>query len=318
MRSRGNPTSSTQISSASSSVTWHGDPEAVAVEAEHLGDELPRPRDGLGLEVVAEAAVAEHLEEGEVARRAADRVEVVVLAAGPHALLDRRRPRRVERHRLLAEEVRDELHHPRVGEHRRRRVGRDQAAPTGTTRVLRARRRSRSRRAGARSRVSDARTIGGHGAAQTTDGAARIEERVRRTGAGRRVGAAAGRPSERRPRSSASRSPHGAAALDAPRRRTGVRPALARRVAGGRRTTESGRASRAVARPSAGPTPCRAPRGTDAEPEQPLTADPTRISRVGRHRRPYVDSRRRRGSRRVLAAAAAARPGGCPRRRRRP
>ena len=40
-----------------------GDPDAVAVEAEHLGDELPRPRDGVGLEVVAEAEVAEHLEE---------------------------------------------------------------------------------------------------------------------------------------------------------------------------------------------------------------------------------------------------------------
>ena len=68
-----------------------GDPDAVAVEAEHLGDELPGPRDGLGLEVVAEAEVAEHLEEGEVAARAADLVEVVVLAPGPHALLDRRR-----------------------------------------------------------------------------------------------------------------------------------------------------------------------------------------------------------------------------------
>ena len=41
----------------------HRDPDAVGVEAEHLGDELPRPRDGVGLEVVAEAEVAEHLEE---------------------------------------------------------------------------------------------------------------------------------------------------------------------------------------------------------------------------------------------------------------
>ena len=99
-----------------------GDPDAVAVEAEHLGEELPRPRDGVGLEVVAEAEVAQHLEEAEVARRAADGVEVVVLAAGPHARLDRRGPRRLVRHLLLAEEVRDERHHPRVGEHR---------APTG-------------------------------------------------------------------------------------------------------------------------------------------------------------------------------------------
>ena len=57
------PTASAQMSSASSSSTWHGDPDPVAVDAEHLGDELPRPRDGLGLEVVAEAEVAEHLEE---------------------------------------------------------------------------------------------------------------------------------------------------------------------------------------------------------------------------------------------------------------
>ena len=65
-----------------------GDPDAVAVEARASSvTQLPRPRDGVGLEVVAEAEVAEHLEEDEVARGAADVVEVVVLAAGPGALL---------------------------------------------------------------------------------------------------------------------------------------------------------------------------------------------------------------------------------------
>ena len=103
-----------------------GDPHAVTVEAELLGEELPSPRDGVGLEVVVEAEVAEHLEEAEVPARPADGVEVVVLAAGPHAALHRRGPRRVEGHRLLTQEVRDELHHPRVREHRRRRVQRDQ------------------------------------------------------------------------------------------------------------------------------------------------------------------------------------------------
>ena len=103
------------------------DPDAVAVEAEHLGDELPRPRDRFGLEVVTEAPVAEHLEEAEMTSRAADVVEVVVLASGPHAFLDRRGPRWAERRLLFAEEVRDELHHPRVGEHRRGRMVRDQA-----------------------------------------------------------------------------------------------------------------------------------------------------------------------------------------------
>ena len=64
-----------------------GDPHAVGVEPERSGEQLPRPADGLGLEVVAEAPVAEHLEEAEVPGGAADGVEVVVLAAGPHALL---------------------------------------------------------------------------------------------------------------------------------------------------------------------------------------------------------------------------------------
>ena len=124
----------------------HGDPDAVAVEPQHLGEELPRPRDRVALEVVAEAPVAEHLEEAEMARRPADGVEVVVLAAGPHALLHVDHPRRVVRDRLLAEEVRDELHHPRVREHRRRRVVRDQAG-RGHERVLpRATKKSRNAR----------------------------------------------------------------------------------------------------------------------------------------------------------------------------
>src|SRR5690606_12552119 len=76
-----------------------GDPHAVPVEAEDLGQQLPRPRDGLSLEVVAEAEVAQHLEEAEVARRAPDGVEVVVLAAGPDALLHAGRPRRLVRRR---------------------------------------------------------------------------------------------------------------------------------------------------------------------------------------------------------------------------
>ena len=46
-----------------------------------LGEELPRERDRLFFEVVAEAEVAEHLEERVVARGDADVLEVVVLAA---------------------------------------------------------------------------------------------------------------------------------------------------------------------------------------------------------------------------------------------
>ena len=66
----------------------HGDPEAVAVEAEDLGEELPGHRDGVVLEVVAEAEVAQHLEEGAVVGVGADDVDV----GGAEALLDARWP----------------------------------------------------------------------------------------------------------------------------------------------------------------------------------------------------------------------------------
>ncbi len=96
----------------------HRHPEPVGVEPEDLGEQLPGPGDGLDLEVVAEAEVAEHLEEAQVARGATDGVEIVVLASGAHAALDRRHPWRRPGHGLLAEEVPHERHHPGVGEHR--------------------------------------------------------------------------------------------------------------------------------------------------------------------------------------------------------
>ena len=77
--------------------------------AEVLGDELPGQRDRPLLEVVAEGEVAEHLEERVMPRRVADVVEVVVLAAGAHALL-RGGGARVGA-RLLAGEDVLELHH---------------------------------------------------------------------------------------------------------------------------------------------------------------------------------------------------------------
>ena len=49
------------------------------------GQELPRPVDRLALEVVAEAPVAQHLEQRVVAGRAADLLEVVVLARDAQA-----------------------------------------------------------------------------------------------------------------------------------------------------------------------------------------------------------------------------------------
>ncbi len=98
----------------------HGDPEAVAVEAEDLGEQLPGQRDGVGLEVVAEAEVPQHLEEGAVVGVGADDVDV----GRAEALLDRGGPG--PGRRLLAQEVGLEGDHARDGEEHRG-VVRDQA-----------------------------------------------------------------------------------------------------------------------------------------------------------------------------------------------
>ena len=95
-------------------------------QAEFLGDEVPGELDRAFLEVVAEGEVAEHLEEGVVARGVADIVEVVVLAAGAHAFLRRDRAR--ERRPRLAGEIVLELHHAGIGEHQRRIVARHERA----------------------------------------------------------------------------------------------------------------------------------------------------------------------------------------------
>ena len=98
----------------------HGHPEAIAVEAEDLGEELPGHRDGVRLEVVPEAEVAEHLEEGAVVGVGADDVDV----GRAEALLNRGCPG--PRRRLLAQEVRLEGHHAGDREEDRRIV-RDEA-----------------------------------------------------------------------------------------------------------------------------------------------------------------------------------------------
>ena len=97
MRDGSTPTSSRQIAEASSS-PGHGrravedrHPEAIDRDAVDPGQQLPAPGDRVRLEVVAEGEVAQHLEEGVVARRAAHLLEVVVLAGDAQALLRRRR-----------------------------------------------------------------------------------------------------------------------------------------------------------------------------------------------------------------------------------
>ena len=98
--------------------------EPLDRQAQHLRHEFPAPGDGVGLEVVAEAEVAEHLEERVVARGEAHVVEVVVLAAGAHALLGGGGAGVVAR--LAAGEHVLELHHAGVGEEQRGVVRRHQ------------------------------------------------------------------------------------------------------------------------------------------------------------------------------------------------
>ena len=82
-----------------------GQPLGVEAEPFLAGQELPGPVDGFALEVVAEAEIAQHLEERVVIGRAADVVDV----AGPQALLAGRGPGEFEL--ALAEEVVLELVH---------------------------------------------------------------------------------------------------------------------------------------------------------------------------------------------------------------
>ncbi len=93
-------------------------------QAELLGQVLPRPVDGVALEVVAEAPVAEHLEQGLVARRAADLLEVVVLAGHPQAGLRVHRAHVVAL--LLAGQHALEVRHPGVDEQQGGIVARQQ------------------------------------------------------------------------------------------------------------------------------------------------------------------------------------------------
>ena len=91
-----------------------GHPQLVLGQLVDPGQQFPGVVDGIFLEVVAEAEIAQHLEESVVACGVADVFQVVVLAAGAHAAL-RGRGARI-RTRLRAEEHIFELHHSRIGE----------------------------------------------------------------------------------------------------------------------------------------------------------------------------------------------------------
>ena len=90
------------------------DEEFVLGQVEVARDQGPRMLDRQLLEIVAERKIAQHLEEGQVARGVADIIEVVVLAAGADAFL---RGRGARREGLLgAGEDVLELHHAGIGE----------------------------------------------------------------------------------------------------------------------------------------------------------------------------------------------------------
>ena len=103
-----------------------GDGQLVGRQAVHLGQQLPRVVDRVALEVVAEAEVTQHFEEGVVARGVADVFQVVVLAAGAHAALHRGGAR--VRPAVGADEHVLELHHAAVGQQHGRIVARHERA----------------------------------------------------------------------------------------------------------------------------------------------------------------------------------------------
>ena len=105
-------------------VTW----EALFRDLIDAGQKLPGPADGVSLEVVAKAEVAEHFERGEMTE-----VANFFDIAGTKRTLDRGHAG--SRRLLFAHEVRLELLHPRAREHRRwvadghQRPGREQLMP---------------------------------------------------------------------------------------------------------------------------------------------------------------------------------------------
>ena len=100
------------------------DEQLVLRQPELLGDQGPGGFDRAFLEIIAEGEIPQHLEEGVVAGGVADIVQVVMLAAGAHAFLARRRG--LVRTGFEPGEDILERHHAGVDEHQRRIVLRHQ------------------------------------------------------------------------------------------------------------------------------------------------------------------------------------------------
>ena len=109
------------------------DPQPLLGQRDGVAHIVPGIFDRGFLEIVAEREIAEHLEKGVMPRGVADIVEIVVLAAGPHAFLHAGRAR-VGPLLGTGESVL-ELHHAGIGEEQRRIVARHERRG-GDDRVL--------------------------------------------------------------------------------------------------------------------------------------------------------------------------------------
>src|SRR4051812_34142082 len=92
----------------------------LRMDLQIVGDELPRKANRIALEIVAKRKISEHLEEGVVPGGVPHLLEVVVLAAGPHAFLRSRRAPLATRRLVDAEKNLLERHHPGVRKEQRR------------------------------------------------------------------------------------------------------------------------------------------------------------------------------------------------------
>ena len=99
--------------------------KAVDRELPFVHDQFPRPFDGFLLEIIAEAPVAEHLEERVVVGVETDVFEVVVFAAGADAFLGVGSAARLVGTFGLAQEDGHKLVHPGVREQEVRRIGQE-------------------------------------------------------------------------------------------------------------------------------------------------------------------------------------------------
>ena len=100
------------------------DAKVPLVQLQVLGNESPRERNGVALEVVSERKVAKHLEEREMPSGVANLFEIVVLAARADALLRGGRATLAMRRFFHAKENALERNHAGVHEKQRRIIGR--------------------------------------------------------------------------------------------------------------------------------------------------------------------------------------------------